>query len=80
MEDHNITFCRILLKNVMEDVRQLASAEQRKAAYVYNYCDGQWEFHGPDGYYWHGEADNAYHARAQGWMAWASRQESKSAS
>ena len=29
-----------------------------------------WEFHGPDQFYWHGKADNGYHARYLGWLAW----------
>lgn len=29
-----------------------------------------WEFHGPDKFYWHGKAANAYDARYQGWMSW----------
>jgi hypothetical protein len=28
------------------------------------------EFHGPDKFYWHGRAVNAYDARYHGWVAW----------
>jgi hypothetical protein len=33
-----------------------------------------WEFHGPDNYYWHGNASGAYEARYKGWMAWLESQ------
>lgn len=33
-----------------------------------------WEFHGPDGFYWHGRADNAIDARAKGWSAWLQKE------
>ena len=68
--DINVKFCRALLAAVMADVAAHTTAEQRKIAYVYHFTGDSWEFHGPKGFYWHGSADNAYHARAQGWQAW----------
>lgn len=68
MSDH--TFCRLLLA----ETRHSLTAEQRKrlvGSWSYNYAgqrDGEW--HGPDGYYWHGSACCAYHARSQGISAW----------
>lgn len=71
MTDINILFCRSLLSRVHRDVRAYAPGiKVRKDAWVW--CAGRdhWEFHGPDGYYWHGNASNAYDARAKGWQAW----------
>ena len=65
--DINIVFCRTLLSLVMEDVKKVTTAADRKAAWVYRSMKDHWEFHGPDGFYWHGSADNAYDARAKGW-------------
>lgn len=69
MADLNLAFTRALLRTVMDDIKLHTTAAERKAAWVYH-LGGQWEFHGPDGFYWHGRADNAYDARAQGWQAW----------
>ena len=80
MADINVTFCRKLLKRVMDDIKRLTSPAERKAAWVYHFSSGdQWEFHGPDRFYWHGRADNAYDARAQGWQAWMDRLSSEGA-
>jgi hypothetical protein len=71
MTDINISFSRELLRLVQRDVKSFApNVKVRKDAWVW--CAGRdhWEFHGPDGYYWHGNADNAYEARANGWRAW----------
>ena len=73
MTDINIAFSRTMLSSVMADVRERTTAEQRRAAWVYHFGSGHWEFHGPGGYYWHGEADNAYDARAKGWSNWLDR-------
>lgn len=70
MTDVNLAFCRILLRGVMDDVKKHTTAETRKAAWVYHFNGDTWEFHGPNGFYWHGSADNAYDARAQGWQSW----------
>lgn len=86
----DVTFCRHLLTQVHQDVRPVLRkwAEQhspdllagrsvnlRKAAWVYGpMFRDDWEFHGPDAFYWHGEAANAYDARAKGWRAWLRKQ------
>lgn len=41
-----------------------------KDAWVWDAGRDHWEFHGPDGFYWHGSAGNAYEARYKGWSAW----------
>lgn len=70
MNNINLAFCRALLKSVLLEVKKHATAEQVKAAWVYHFDRDQWEFHGPDNFYWHGSADNAFDARANGWQAW----------
>jgi hypothetical protein len=69
----NIVFCRALLALVMPEVRKATTAKERKDAWVWKYHGDHWEFHGPNNYYWHGSADNAYDARAKGWSAWLER-------
>ena len=66
----NVEFCRTLLRLALDDIKPLTSGAERKAAWVYNLGNDSWEFHGPDGYYWYGDAGNAYDARAKGWQAW----------
>jgi len=63
----NTTFTRTLLALVMPDVKANTTIEQRKSTWTYNFGRNHWEFHGPDGFYWHGSADNAYDARYNGW-------------
>ena len=69
MVDINVTFCRNLLKQIKPNVWR-AKKRIFKDSWVYDYGNGHWEFHGPDQFYWHGSADNSYHARYQGWTAW----------
>lgn len=77
MTDINTIFCREMLKSVMIDVRKHTTVEERKSAWVY--CtqrhggNNQFEFHGPNDFYWHGRADNAANARAKGWEAWLAK-------
>lgn len=68
--DINVIFSRKLLTAVMVDIKKLTSVVERKEAWVYDFGGDHWEFHGPDRYYWHGAADNAYDAKAKGWSAW----------
>ena len=60
-QDINTTFCRELLKATMIDVKQHTTPEQRAAAWTYWTPTGAgnrlYEFHGPDGFVWHGRAD-----------------------
>jgi len=74
MNGVNLIFCRVLLRQVLADVRPLLPAGFKlRDAWVWTSDRKQWEFHGPDGFYWYGDADNAYDARAQGWQAWCNR-------
>ena len=73
MTDINVAFCRRLLKEAHDEVRKHFPEIKLREAWVYGYGRGQWEFHGPDGFYWHGRAGNAYDARYHGWMAWLAK-------
>ncbi len=66
----NLVFCRNLLKSAIAEVRIHFPAVQTKFAWVWHIGRNHWEFHGPEAFYWHGSADNAYDARYKGWMAW----------
>jgi hypothetical protein len=68
--DINITFCRSLLSQIHADVKLHFPDVNLRSAWVYKAFRQHWEFHGPDGFYWHGGADNAYEARYKGWEAW----------
>lgn len=48
----------------------LAKVRLMKDAWVWHFHRDHWEFHGPDKFYWHGRAHNAYDARYKGWSAW----------
>ena len=77
MTDINIAFCRSLLSQVVKELREKhPRIRAMKDAWVWHTgFKSHWEFHGPDSYYWHGTADNAYEARFKGWMAWIEKQE-----
>lgn len=67
----DVMFCRTLLSMVHKDVKAAhPEINLRKDAWVYNFGRDHWEFHGPNGFYWHGSASNAYEARHKGWSAW----------
>ena len=68
--DIDVAFTRLYLKSVMADIKTVTSIQERKNAWVYHFLGDHWEFHGPDGFYWHGVAANAYDARGKGWSAW----------
>jgi hypothetical protein len=70
MADH--TLCRLLLAQVMPWVNKVTTPAVRKAcwAYIFDGFNRQVEWHGPDGFYWHGSGCCKYLARYYGWMAW----------
>lgn len=74
MQDINIRFSRALLSSVQARVEALFPESNRAGAWVHRNDRQHWEFHGPDEFYWYGQADNAYHARALGWEAWLRKQ------
>lgn len=80
MPDINIAFCRALLAQAHELVREHAPGVKLRSAWVYGYGREQWEFHGPNEFYWNGRAGNAYHARYKGWMAWLAKYHSAAVS
>ena len=70
------SFCRLLCTETMKDVRPLASTVDRKAAWAYRGDLGA-EFHGPDGFYWSGDACCLWSAKASGWAEWVDQQEAQ---
>jgi hypothetical protein len=70
--DH--TFCILLLKDVMVRVREHTTVDQRKDAWTWaDSVRRMFEFHGPDGHYWYGQAHCKWEARARGWLAWMNK-------
>lgn len=70
--DIDVIFCRHLLSLVHKDVKAaFPSIHLKKDAWVWStgFRD-HWEFHGPNDFYWHGNAANAYDARAKGWNSY----------
>ncbi len=70
-------FSRSFLAEVHAEVKRNYPEIQRimRAAWVIHTTFGQWEFHGPDNFYTHFRAEDAYHARAKGWEAWMAHKE-----
>lgn len=69
MSEHS--FCRGLLKEVMVDVARHTTPQQLKEAWAWKTPGIRGvEFHGPDGFYWHGSADCLWEAKSKGWEAW----------
>jgi hypothetical protein len=64
----NVSLCREVLKLVIDDVRAFNPELPLKEAWVYKLGRDHWEFHFRD-FYWYGDADNAFDARAKGWEA-----------
>ena len=65
-------FCRTLHTLTMADVREHTTAAQRKATWAYK-CPGKrpaFEWHGPNGYLWTGQADCLWDAKTRGWSRW----------
>lgn len=70
--DINTAFTRELLKKAHAMVKDAKGDDIHlwKDAWTYHFHGEHWEFHGPDEFYWHGSAGDAYEARYKGWMAW----------
>ena len=66
----NHSICRSLLKDIMKDVRKHVPVEERKKFYSHKSWRGQYEFQGPGGVYWHGQACCSYYAKYNGWCAY----------
>lgn len=70
LDNINVLFARKLLTQAHKLVRKhFPRINVAKDAWTH-YSFNQYEFHGPDKFYWYGQADNAYEARYKGWMAW----------
>jgi len=73
---NNHDFCRLLLS----ETRRELTTKQRKQlvgswSYRFSGMGDTADWHGPDDYYWHGNACCAYSARQQGINAWLDRDE-----
>lgn len=66
--DHN--FCRYFLSLVMKDVRKHVSKEDIKKSWGWKFQKGQYEFHGPEQFYWNGKACCMWHAKTNGWESY----------
>lgn len=65
------SFTRALLKQGHAEVKKhFPELNLIKAAWVWHFSRDHWEFHGPNDFYWHGSAGDAYDARYKGWMAY----------
>ena len=60
-------FCRLLLKDVMKDVRKHVSVKDRKKSWVWE-TFGSYEFHGPNDFYTVCKGDCKWSAKADGWI------------
>lgn len=69
MSDIDVLFGRSLLAQIIPHIRK-AGKRVNKDAWVWHFHRDNWEFHGPDDFYWHGSAGNAYEARYKGWSSW----------
>jgi hypothetical protein len=71
----DVLFSRRLLSEMQADPRFRSSGKRlMKDAWVWCAGRSHWEFHGPEQFYWHGNAANAYEARYKGWSAWIDKQ------
>ena len=64
-----MNFTRLFLSQVHQRVRDAGvSKTPMKDAWVHR-TGRLFEFHGPEGFYWYGRAEDAFDARAKGWTA-----------
>jgi hypothetical protein len=67
----DVAFCLALLKEAHKLVKKhFPKVNLRKDAWTYHFHKDNWEFHGPEKFYWHGSAANGWDARYKGWMAY----------
>jgi len=67
MADH--TFCRLMLRDTMKEVRSRVPKAEIKTSWAWH-RHGDVEFHGPGNFYWHGQGCCAWIAKAEGWQAY----------
>jgi hypothetical protein len=72
----NIDYCRRILKLTISALKFKHPEADLKKAWVIKTssltASPMWEFHYGD-FFWCDSADNAYDARAKGWLAWMRR-------
>jgi hypothetical protein len=75
----NLTFCRLLLRRTFAEVRELCPRARSRDMSAIKVPSGDWYAEIPDRPWydgrlsWTGRADNAFHAKAEAWMAWINR-------
>lgn len=69
MTNINLIFSRLLMVATHKDARAAGYRTPMRSAWVWKYGRQNYEFHGPDDFYWYGTATNAYEARSKGWSA-----------
>jgi hypothetical protein len=68
---NDVDFSRALMVEAHKEVKKhFPKTHLRNDAWVWRFRSGQWEFHGPEKFYWTGHASDGYHARYNGWMAY----------
>ncbi len=71
MREIDLSFSRSLLSQAHALVKaNFPRINLKQGCWTYHFHRDNWEFHGPDKFYWHGRASNAFEARYKGWMAW----------
>jgi len=68
MEDMNMVFCRMMYNGVAKDLRKAFPGIKTRDYWTYNAGLGLWEVQGPNGFYWYGQAGNAWEAKYKAFM------------
>jgi len=71
-QSYDIVFSRLMLSDLKDDIKRNHPSFKFKDFWVWNAGRDNWEFHkqGPDKFYWHVRASNAYEARFKGLLAY----------
>ncbi|MDQ5988417.1 MAG: hypothetical protein CSYNP_04177 [Syntrophus sp. SKADARSKE-3] len=76
--DH--TFCRLLLKEVMVEVRKRFTEDEIRGAWGYRSTSSDLiEFHGPNKFFWSGQRCCTWLAKYKGWTALIERMDAEKA-
>lgn len=72
MDKLNHRLVSLSLQETHAEVKRRFPEINLKSARYWTYKLGrdQWEFHGPNSFYWHGRAFSGWEARQKGWEAW----------
>jgi hypothetical protein len=66
------TICRLLLKELMKEVKKNVSKEDIQKSWAWKSCyfSKTVEFHGPNDFYWNGQGCCLWYAKVKGWEAY----------